>query len=359
MFSARLFFAIASAMILSVPFTSAAQSGSSTITASQINRLNIIRENESRPNTLNLDFRQRVEPPKDYEEATGRKTPGESNAITRCQTAARAYIDYMAVHEDTDPATMSQLPVTRDLRAVCLASASDTTVFKRLGTIADRIGTLTFDSEPQCTGFILASDRIVTARHCLWMRDGTVHPAITQRGGTLASMKFVQASTGAAYIVVPEDCNETDPAKCGALPRSEPFAFSQDIVRLKLIGGPQLAAAQIGFTSNVAPGDALVLVGASASLSGRNRNPYQPEVFAMAPNVGCVVGYVSELCLYHGCLALPSFSGAALVRVGQEKDPQVVGIHLEGTGADENCSGTPVRRSGNVALRYGYGDFKQ
>src|SRR5438067_188420 len=101
------------AILVVRPAIPTAQTSAGFNSSPKSDRVNTLRENQARPEILHLDFRQRVEPPTDYENATGRKLPGDAAAIARCQQAARSYIDYMAVHDTSDPATVTNLPVTR------------------------------------------------------------------------------------------------------------------------------------------------------------------------------------------------------------------------------------------------------
>jgi len=327
--------------------------------------IEVLRANKERTRDIK-DFRRspketlRVVPPNDYEETTGKRSSGDPLSIDRCQKAARAYVDYMANHAVRDPDQAAKLGVTQLLVSDCMKKLADVPDSEVARAARQVVGSLTFQKEPWCMASRVSIDRIVTARHCIYKYDGTLQGRF-QKENNLSTLRFVLAADPkTAYTVTPVNCASNVAGECGLDPVVSSFDLLHDVIELRLIGADNNAPT-LRFDSTVSPGDNLFLVGASALLSGLNRAEFSPEFLTMSPSVGCVVGAVDNACIYHGCISEPNFSGTPIIRVSQSgAGAQVIGLHLASTGSGSGvCRGEEIGKSGNVALRSGYGTFTQ
>jgi len=318
-------------------------------------RVKVYRENSNLLSSLRYTpFR--IPPPVDYDQYTGAGRRPSGGPVGRCQNAARAYVDYMSDFAGDDPDAMSKLIVTRDLVEHCIRYFPVTASAPVLEDLAmSAVGSLTFSDVPHCMALRVNDERLITARHCIYQRDGTLHPALRARR-TLEDLRFTPVY-GGSYQIVPANCAEIMPAKCPLPETRPPFDFLGDTIELRVVGAPAMKVRPV-FASSISVGDALAVIGASAILTGRNGRPFDPTFLAMDPQVGCHVGAAEGPCLYHGCMAVPSFSGSPVIRI-TGGTPQIVGLHLEGTGASPGCMGASIGRAGNVALRVGHGGLVQ
>lgn len=182
------------------------------------------------------------------------------------------------------------------------------------------VGIFSFESQPFCSGLRETQASALTAKHCFVNPDGTLTPvtALAQAGKGKLWFQF-EAEPDERYEV----CLSSLPKTTGAT-----FVTVQDNIRVTIAKTQAPPPSWRWSSVPIADGTSLYLRGHFPF--GNESEPLLSRMRATAFG-GCAAFDVHDRCVFHGCQAMPSMSGAPIFYrpdSGTANELLVVGLHL-------------------------------
>ena len=186
------------------------------------------------------------------------------------------------------------------------------------------VGVFSFERQPFCSGLRESDATVITAKHCFFKTDGSLELATA----------LAQAGKGKLWFQFEAEPTERYEVCLSSLPKAEAKALLpvQDNIRVSVAKSRAPVANWKWSTVPISNGTSLYM---------RGHFPFGDEADSLLSRMrstalgGCAAYDVHEGCVFHGCQAVPSMSGAPVFYrpdSGASKELQVVGLHL-GTAA--------------------------
>lgn len=224
----------------------------------------------------------------------------------------------------------------------CLGGADTLPDSIRTAGVDRIVGVVSVGKAPICTGFRVAANLAMTAKHCFYDQKNGEALFGTNVHDVSFQLMDTPGSTANAEVLI---CLDRNP--CTQVP---PYAInaSVDVIYLRLSGAMPSMPALRASPTDPSPNTALVLLGYWDKASGTKAR----DKMRWSKNAQCITPLVRRHCLYHTCQAVNGFSGAGMFVEDAQGGLEVAGIHLAGAGTGYfDCPGDLTSRQGNIGLR--------